>query len=389
MQCDYFDAGVCRSCTRMGTPYESQLDDKQATVAAVLAGVVPAGAWAPAQASAESGFRNKAKLAVGGRRGEVTLGILDGDRRGVDLRHCGLHEPVLHAALPVLARAVDDLGLEPYDVPDRRGELKYLLVTASPDGELMLRFVLRTDRDLGRVRTAVPALRANLPHLRVVTVNLHPEHKAVLEGDTEVVLTEDPDGADLPMRLAGMTLHLPPRSFFQTNTAVAAALYDQARAWVDDVAPRQVLDLYCGVGGFALAASSGRRPPQLVRGVEVSAEAVDGARRSAAALGVDGVRFEAADVDVADPALLAGLGPVDLVVVNPPRRGIGTLAASLERSAVGHVVYSSCHAGSLARDLAGMPSYVVRSARLFDMFPQTGHHEVAVRLERRASWAGS
>lgn len=383
MQCDYYDAGVCRSCTRMGTPYERQLVEKQASVAATLGDVVPAGAWTPAQASVESGFRNKAKLAVGGRRGEVTLGILDGDRRGVDLRHCGLHEPVLHDALPVLARAVDDLGLEPYDVPARRGELKYLLVTLSPDGKLMVRVVLRTERDLDRVRTAVPALRERLPHLRVVTVNLHPQHKAVLEGETEVVLTGGPDGADLPMRLAGMTLHLPPRSFFQTNTAVAAALYEQARTWVDEVAPRAVLDLYCGVGGFALAAASAGRPPQRVRGVEVSAEAVDGARRSAVELGLAGVRFEAGDVDVADPALLDGLTGADLVVVNPPRRGIGALAHAIERSGVGHVVYSSCHAGSLARDLAAMPSYDVRAARLFDMFPQTAHHEVAVRLERR------
>ncbi|TQJ10390.1 methyltransferase domain-containing protein [Lapillicoccus jejuensis] len=379
MQCDYFDAGVCRSCTRMGTPYERQLDDKQAGVAATLAGVVPAGAWAPAQASPESGFRNKAKLAVGGRPGEVTLGILDGDRRGVDLRHCGLHEPALHAALPLLADAVDDLRLEPYDVPTRRGELKYLLVTRSPDGELMLRVVLRTDRDLERVRAAVPVLRERLPHLRVVTVNLHPEHKAVLEGDTEVVLTEGPQGADLPMRLAGLTLHLPPRSFFQTNTAVGAALYEQARAWVDEASPREVLDLYCGVGGFALAAATATRAPEVVRGVEVSAEAVDGARRSAAELGLPRIRFEAGDVDVADPDLL---GDADLVVVNPPRRGIGALAPAIERSGVRHVVYSSCQAASLARDLAAMPSYGVRAARLFDMFPQTGHHEVAVRLER-------
>ena len=71
------------------------------------------------------------------------------------------------------------------------------------------------------------------------------------------------------------------------------------------------------------------------------------------------------------------------MVLNPPRRGIGTkLADWLERSDIPHVVYSSCQARSLAADLSRMPSYRVRSARTFDMFPQTEHHEVAVLLQR-------
>ena len=87
-------------------------------------------------------------------------------------------------------------------------------------------------------------------------------------------------------------------------------------------------------------------------------------------------------------ATLAGSSaePVpDLVVVNPPRRGIGPdLAAWLERSQVRHVVYSSCNVDSLATDLRRMPSLAVRRARLFDMFPQTSHHEVLLLLERIA-----
>lgn len=58
--------------------------------------------WREPRPSAESGFRNKAKLMVGGRNGAPTLGLFDADRRGVDLRHCGLHEPALRAELPGL-----------------------------------------------------------------------------------------------------------------------------------------------------------------------------------------------------------------------------------------------------------------------------------------------
>ena len=76
MQCDYFDAHRCRSCALMGVPYAVQLADKQQHCAAVLSEVARGVTWLPALESPESGFRNKAKLVVGGDVGAVTLGIL-------------------------------------------------------------------------------------------------------------------------------------------------------------------------------------------------------------------------------------------------------------------------------------------------------------------------
>lgn len=367
MRCGYYESGRCRSCTLLDTPYAEQLAGKDAHVR----GLLPSGtAWAGPVASAPEGFRNKAKMVVAGTVEAPTLGILDPSGLGVDLRACPLHEPVLHDALPALADLVTRARLTPYSVPERSGELKHLLVTASPDGELMVRCVLRSQEPVARLRKHLPALREALPHLRVLTANLQPEHKAVLEGDRELVLTDE---ATLPMRLAGVELGLRPQSFFQTNTAVAEALYAEARAWVDALGPRSLWDLYCGVGGFALVlAQDGRE----VLGVEVSEEAV----RSATAAAGGRARFVAAD---ATAWALAQDAPPDLVVVNPPRRGIGAeLAGWLEASGVGHVLYSSCNAESLARDLAAMPSLRPVRGRLLDMFPNTRHYEVLVLLER-------
>lgn len=356
----------------MGQPYEDQLVDLQAQVRALLEDVVLEEAWETAFVGPERAFRNKAKLVVGGSRQAPTFGILDAGLRGVPLPQCGLYEPALADALEALLPAVADLGLVPFDVPGRQGELKHLIVTGAPDGQLMARFVLRSPGQLPRVRRGLETLSAAVPQLRVVSVNLQPEHKAVLEGEREIVLTED---ESLPMRLGDITFHLRPRSFFQTNTVVAAGLYAQARGWVAELDPASVLDLYCGVGGFALnAALAGRA--RRVEGVEVAPDAVLSARRSAADLGVE------ATFEVGDARALTRVSH-DLVVVNPPRRGIGTdLCAAIEAAAPAHVMYSSCDARSLARDLAALPGYRVVRARLFDMFPQTRHHEVMVLLER-------
>jgi 23S rRNA (uracil747-C5)-methyltransferase len=370
-RCHHFDAHRCRSCTLMGVAREQQLSDKERHARSL----VDAPVWLPTVAGADVGFRNKAKMAVGGTVDAPTLGILDRDLAGVDLHDCGLHSAGLRAALDRIAGWVRDAGLVPYDVGARQGELKHVLLTESPDGEMMLRLVMRSTALEARVRSRLPALLEALPSLLVVTINVQPEHKAVLEGEREIVLT---DASTLPMRLAtGVTLRLGPRSFFQTNTAIAEALYDQARAWVDGLPDvHTVWDLYCGVGGFALHLAA---PGREVLGVEVSVDAIDAASATAVELGV-AASFVAADATAY--ALGADTVP-DLVVVNPPRRGIGAdLAGWLEESGVRHVVYSSCNAESLARDLALMPSLRPVEARVLDMFPHTTHYEVIVLLSR-------
>ena len=257
-------------------PYAVQLADKHRRCELALADAAPDVVWLEPFASAESAFRNKAKLVVGGRTGAVTLGILDADANGVDLRACGLHEQPLQQLIPRVAALVDEMGLEPYDVSARRGELKHVILTLSPAGAVMLRFVLRSRRHLALLESRLPMLLARVPEVAVVSVNLQPEHKAVLEGDTEIVLTSQDV---LAMPVNGLTLNLRPNSFFQTNTAVAAGLYRQAQDWMREISPDAVLDLYCGVGGFALHAAQagvGR-----VLGVEVSPDAVLSAERTA------------------------------------------------------------------------------------------------------------
>lgn len=394
MQCHYFDAGVCRSCTLMGQPYAEQVAAKEALARELLApfeagrskreGTAGGIAWLPAVTSAESGFRAKAKMVVGGTVESPTLGILDAAGRGVDLRHCGIIGAGILAAFPTLIASITRMGLEPYDVPARRGELKHLIVTEAGDGALLVRYVVRSEQAVESLRRHLAWLQDALPQLAVVTANLLPEHKAVLEGEVEHVLTER---AVLPMGVGDVTLQVRPQSFVQTNTAIAAALYRQARDWVDALDPASVWDLYCGVGGFALHCAGPSGSGRAVLGVEVSADAVASAELARDALfAADGdrrrIHFIAADATAFALAAAPDAVPA-LVIVNPPRRGLGAdLTGWLERRGPAHVVYSSCNVESLARDLAAMPSYRVARARVLDMFPQSNHFEVITLLER-------
>ena len=375
LHCGYFERGECRSCALIETHYGQQIADKEAWCRKVLAEAAPR-VWLPTFAGGLRDFRNRAKLAVGGSAGNVTLGILDQEFHGVDLRDCGIQTPAIRAVIPVLADFLDATGLEPYDVAARRGELKFVHLTAAPSDELMIRFVVRTQHGLDVLRSRKGRLFEVIPNASVVSVNLLPEHKAVLEGSREEMLR----GESLRMNLDRVDLHLRPQSFFQTNTTVAIGLYNLVAEWVDAVEASSLWDLYCGVGGFALSCAS---PARRVTGVEVSEQAIESAKVSAAELGIE-ARFLAGDATGFAKENLSTDERPDCVIVNPPRRGIGArLSAALENSGVEHIVYSSCNPVSLAKDLARMPAYEVAQARIFDMFPHTKHLEAAVLLQRR------
>lgn len=352
-----------------------QLPRKQTAVSTKLAPFVDATAWLEPVPSRVEGFRNKVKLAVGGTIEAPTLGLNSPTSGAVDLRECPIQERSIWQIVPDVAGFITYAGLTPYDVVRRDGELKFVIVTTNSVGELLVRFVVRTEAGVERLRQTLPALVQRLPQIVAVSANLHPEHKAVVEGDVEVDLTArstlDADVGDVVLRLGQ-------RSFFQTNTAVAGALYRQAAAWADALMPHRVLDLYCGVGGFALHLAS---PDRVVHGLEIERSAIESARASAQELALTNVTFDVADAD-SSPIPSDDSRP-DLVVVNPPRRGIGELAESLEGSGCDAVIYSSCNPTSLADDLARMPGYRVTAARMFDMFPHTDHAEVAVLLRRR------
>ncbi|WP_237185133.1 23S rRNA (uracil(747)-C(5))-methyltransferase RlmC [Rothia nasimurium] len=377
MRCHYFDAGLCRSCSLLETPYTNQLAGKQHDAQTLLEPWASL-SWLPPVASADQAFRNKAKLVVGGTSQQPTLGILNRQGQGIDLTDCQLYLPAISRAIPVLADLIQRADLTPYNVQKRKGELKNILVTASDSGELMVRFVLRSKKLIVALKRELPRLHEQLPQLAVVSVNLLREHVALVEGSEEIILTER---TTLPMQVNDMTLHLRPQSFFQTNTPIAAALYRQAQAWVSEAAPASLWDLYCGVGGFALHAAAVMPTGATVTGIEISNEAIASAQRTVAERGLTGLHFIAQDAP--DYATSSGQVP-EMLIVNPPRRGLGPqLSHWIEGSGIDQVIYSSCNLRSLVKDLKSMPSMEPVQGQVMDMFPHSSHYETIMLLKRR------
>ena len=368
--CSFYDANVCRSCSWIDFFYAEQLKQKSELLHALLDIFEPQ-EWLKPSPSPLKGFRNKAKMVAIPSLEGVVLGLSE----EASLIQCPLYDVSMQRVLENTQTWLRDLGIKAYDVKKKKGELKYVLLTrSSHNNSMMLRFVLRSHGVIGRLKNGLSDLIALCPELKVVTVNIQSIHMAILEGDEEIFLTEQ---IRLEEKLNGIPLFMRPKSFFQTNTDVAAKLYKTAAEWVGASKPKMIWDLFCGVGGFALHCAA---PDREIIGIEIEDEAIACARDSAALIGFENLRFEA--MDTASFTATSGKN-ADVVIVNPPRRGLGEqLCKWLERSEPSRIIYSSCNATSLARDLKYLPQYRAKKVQLFDMFPHTEHYETLVELVR-------
>ena len=380
MHCHHFSANRCTSCHWLNLPYEDQLAKKQQQLETLLQPF--AAEVLPPVESAEQGFRYKAKMVVQGSSAEPVLGIVNNKAEAVDLADCPLYPAAFAKVFAVSKRFIQRANIMPYDIASRQGELKYLLVNQSlHTGRFMLRFVLRSKNCLASMQKHLAWLQAELPDLAVCSVNIQSKPAAVLEGEEEIILSAQ---QALPEQLNQIPLYLQPQSFFQTQPVLAAKLYQTAADWAAQIQQQQgefneIWDLFCGVGGFGLHLA---KAGQTLIGIEIAPKAIECALRSAAEVGLEQVQFQALDSTAFTKA--AQQAP-DLLVVNPPRRGLGqALCLDIERLAPHWLIYSSCNAQSLAQDLQWLVDYKLLKFQLFDMFAHSSHFEVLTLLVRKS-----
>lgn len=162
-----------------------------------------------------------------------------------------------------------------------------------------------------------------------------------------------------------------PGAFTQVNAEVAPWLRDHVVDQLDGDGP--VVDAYCGVGLYGHRLAEAGRP---VTGIELDPAAAASARRGAP----EGFTL----VEGAVEDRLAEALPAEALILNPPRTGLhDDLPELLRERGPDRVVYVSCDAATLARDLKRLgDAYTLVGLRSFDLFPQTAHVETVAVLER-------
>lgn len=355
-------ARICGGCSVQHIPHAEQLALKQRQLAEQLerlGGVQPE-SWAEPLTSAEFAYRRRARLAV---RWDARNKRLDvGFRAAASQDIVAISEcPVLVEPLQPILRALPALlgGLQ---APRAIGHVELFQGTASA--------IL--------VRHIEPLSEVDLARLQAFCS----VHDAQLWLQGEGVPQPVDASQMLGYRLDEWDLQLAyrPGDFVQVNAAVNAAMVAQALQWLAPRGHERVLDLFCGLGNFALPLAQRAREVVAVEGVQAMVErAADNARSN----GLGNAHFYQADLS--NPLAAAGwaAGGFDAIVLDPPRDGALQVVRQIGSLGARRLVYVSCNPTTLARDSGELlqQGYRLKKAGILDMFPQTAHVEAMALFE--------
>lgn len=373
----------CGGCAWMVLREEAQRDWKRRVVVDALeriAGLRGIAVEPTVASPADLGYRNRIELVFGrDRLGNRVLGYHAANSGMlVDIDRCLLHGEEAQAIHGTIrGYFLDGPGSGEPALEDPGEPLRLILRRSESTGRFLV--VLRgTARPFASARGFARWLRERHPSVEgVVRLLAEPGRRGGAR--TEIL---DGVGA-LPETIAGTRFEVPAAAFVQVNPLAAERL---AREVLEAAGPaRRVLELYGGMGIFALALARERGAEATV--VEADGEAVRSGRAAAAATGAR-VRFERATVGafLASPRRPAGY---DLIVADPPRSGMERGAArAAARIGAARVILVSCDPATLARDLGPFveAGYALGRVVPVDLFPQTPHVETVVRLDRSGAF---
>jgi 23S rRNA (uracil1939-C5)-methyltransferase len=362
----------CPGCPLLPLPYGAQLAAKHERVATAIRRFPELAKATIADIAAADpivSYRTRAKLVASG----PLLGLYArGTHRVVDIAQCRVQDPVLFRVATGLRRHL------PREVTLRAVDLQ-----RATDG-VFVTLVVPDRTDEAMVREAAERVARDVPGIAGVAVSYRDERSHQVLGRAPVRLL---GVAREKVRVLGdgTPFHfVAPGGFTQAHRVQQRAMIERVLA---EVASRfhqrgpKVLDLYSGAGALALSLAA--RGAHVVA-VESYAPAAALARDAAEEQRLD-VRVEATDAaDAVHDAIVSAERP-DVVIVNPPRRGLSPATrAGIARLSPELVVYISCEPLTLGRDLADFARHGIlpRSISPFDMMPQTAEVESLAVLER-------
>jgi 23S rRNA (uracil1939-C5)-methyltransferase len=358
--CAHF--GRCGGCSVQHLPHAEQLALKQRMLAEQLskvAGVEPE-EWAAPLTGPEFAYRRRARIAV---RWDAKAKCLD-----VGFRAASSQDIVTIDECPVLVQALQPIMtqlpamLRRFTKPQVLGHVE--LFSGSSVAILL--------------RHTAPLNEADRATLQAFCT----EHDAQLwlhgeDGPQPV----DPE-LTLGYRLEQWDLQLAyrPGDFIQVNAAVNAAMIAQAMDWLKPQADERILDLFCGLGNFALPLAKASREVLAVEGVATMVE-----RATANALSNDLHNVQFVQADLSQPLADASWAKkgFSAVLLDPPRDGAFEVVRRLSTLGAERLLYVSCNPATLARDTVELikQGYRLKRAGILDMFPQTAHVEAMALFE--------
>ena len=326
------------------------------------------------------GYRNKAQYPVAAKKNRAYAGFFRaGTHDVVENDRCLILPEETDRVKSVVMDYVNRNHVSVYDEAAHTGLLRHIYVRRGAVAGQILVCLVINGRSIPKAHELVAQLR-KIPGFTTLVLSIHTKKGNAVLGDAFVTLHGPGYIEDT---LCGLNFRLSPRSFYQVNHHQAQRLYEAAISQAEITKNDTVLDLYCGVGTITLAMASAAGK---VIGVEVIPQAVEDARDNARRNGIENAEFFCGDAGQAALELERKGIRADVVVVDPPRKGLNAdTIEALSRFAPRRIVYVSCDPATLARDVAELKArgYVLQNALAADLFPRCSHVETVVLLSQQ------
>jgi len=323
------------------------------------------------------GYRNKAQYPVATQKGSAYAGFFKaGTHQVVRNDRCRILPEEADRVKEIVIDYVNHFGVPVYDEIAHKGLLRHIFVRRGAVSGQVLVCLIVNGHSIPHPEELIHRLQA-VPGFTSLCLSINTRKGNTILGDEFVTLYGPGYIEDT---LCGLNFRLSARSFYQVNHHQAQRLYEAAIAQAGITKEDTVLDFYCGAGTITLcmAKAAGK-----VIGIEVVPQAVEDAKDNAKRNGVENAEFLCADAGQAALELEAKGIRADVVVVDPPRKGLNADAIeALARFSPRRIVYVSCDPATLARDVALLKErgYRLQNAMACDLFPRTHHVETIVCL---------
>lgn len=325
-------------------------------------------------------YRNKAQVPVREKNGELEIGFFRKNSHDLVLIDDFLiQDETIDAVILQLKDICRACKVEPYNESQHKGVLRHIIVRRGHySHEIMIVFVTKTAK-FPNAEIICQMIKEQIPNVVSIVQNIQSEKTNVILGKKNKLLSGKLHITDT---LLNNTYQISPNSFYQVNTVQAEKLYATAISFADFSKIDTVIDAYTGIGTIALSLANF---VDHVYAMEIIPQAIEDAKNNARRNNINNVTFEVGDGEIVLEQWRTQNIKPDVVVVDPPRKGLTSLfIESVIKMTPKKVVYISCNPATLVRDVEQFTqnNYKIKKIQPVDMFPQTTHIECVVLLEK-------
>ena len=326
------------------------------------------------------GYRNKVQFPVQEQNGKPAAGFFAGKTHTViPVAHCRIQPDCADRIRAAVLDWMRKYSIRAYDEATHTGYIRHIYIRFGAESGQILVCITANTQQLPKKKQLVQALLAAEPGITTIVFSPNTKKGNTVLGTEFLPLYGDGTITDT---LCGLRFRLSAPAFYQVNHAQAERLYEKAAALAGLTGEETVLDLYCGTGTITLCLA---RHAKKTVGVEIIPQAIEDAKFNAAQNGMDNAAFYCMDAGTAAKLLAERGEKPDVIVVDPPRKGVSAdVIEAIAAMQPQRVVYVSCDPATLARDvkLLTEKGYTLRSAEAVDLFPKCAHIETVVLLSK-------